>query len=69
MLDLTKSRNRLITRFDLRDMGITYCNVSLLRLESTGKFPKRVRLSSHRVAWWESEVHAYLEQKSLERGQ
>lgn len=63
------TNDRLLTRFDLRDLGIRYVNVSLLRLERAGKFPKRVYLSSHRVAWWESEIHAYLDTKSRERNQ
>lgn len=59
--------DRLLTRFDLKDLGISYVNVTLLRQERAGKFPRRIYLSSHRVGWWESEVLSYLETKSQER--
>lgn len=66
-MPIPKSKDRLLTRFDLRELGIRYVNVSLLRLERAGKFPKRVYLSSHRVGWWESEVRAHLERLSKAR--
>ena len=61
--------DKLLTRFDLRDLGITYVNVTLLRKEANKTFPRRIRLSSHRVAWRASEIYAYLDAKCRERDQ
>lgn len=52
---------RLLSREDLKLLGISYSNVHLLRLEELGKFPRRMFLSPARVAWIESEVRAYID--------
>lgn len=44
-----------------------YCRVHIGRLERDGKFPKRVRLGPHRVAWVEAEVVAKLEEWASQR--
>ncbi len=36
--------------------GIQYSRIHLARLEKTGKFPKRIFLSTKRVAWRASEL-------------
>jgi predicted DNA-binding transcriptional regulator AlpA len=51
---------RLLSRKNLKYLGIDYCNVHLLRLEAEGKFPKRLYLSPARAAWVESEILEYL---------
>lgn len=51
----------LLTRGDLPKLGIGISNSTLLRLEAAGKFPKRVRLGAHSVAWLASEVAAHIE--------
>ncbi len=51
----------LLTRGDLPRLGIHISPSTLLRLEAAGKFPKRVRLGEHSVAWVASEIHAYIE--------
>jgi prophage regulatory protein len=51
---------KLLGRRDLENLGISYSNVHLLRLEADGKFPKRLYLSPARVAWVESEILKYL---------
>lgn len=58
---------KLLTRIDLRDLGICYCNVHLLRLERDGKFPKRIYLSPYKVAWIKDEVVDWLTDKVQER--
>ena len=50
----------LLTRGDLPRLGIHISPSTLLRLEAAGKFPKRVRLGAHSVAWVASEIHAYI---------
>jgi prophage regulatory protein len=59
---------KLLSRNDLKNLGIDYCNVHLLRLEAEGKFPKRLYLSPARVAWVESEILDYLTRCIAARG-
>lgn len=47
---------KLLSRDDLKRLGISYSNVHLLRLEEQGKMPRRIYLSPARVAWVESEI-------------
>lgn len=37
-------------------------------MERAGKFPKRVRISDHAVAWVEREVREWVEQRMQDRG-
>ena len=71
-LERSEPRNTTDLRFlrkqDLRDMGVEYCNVHLLRLEADGKFPKRVYLSPARVVWIKAEVEQYLSRCIAARG-
>jgi prophage regulatory protein len=64
MQDLIK----LVSRDDLKRLGISYSNVHLLRLEDDGKFPRRLYLSPARVAWVHSEVLQYLARCIAARG-
>lgn len=47
--------------------GIRYSNVHLRRLEAAGNFPRRVNLGGNCVAWVESEIDNWLEQRAAER--
>ena len=58
----------LLTRGDLPRMGIRISNSTLLRLEAAGKFPKRVRIGAHSVAWLASEIEAHVTALAAERG-
>lgn len=58
----------LLTRGDLPRMGIRISNSTLLRLEAAGKFPKRVRIGAHSVAWLASEIDAHVTALAAERG-
>jgi prophage regulatory protein len=51
---------KLLSREDLKRLGVNYSNVHLLRLEEDGKFPKRLYLSPARVAWIEFEIDVYI---------
>jgi len=42
---------------------IPYSSSHIRRLEGKGKFPKRIRLGENRVAWLQSEVHDWLDQR------
>lgn len=57
----------LLTRGDLPRMGIRISNSTLLRLEAAGKFPKRVRIGAHSVAWLASEIDAHVAALAAER--
>jgi prophage regulatory protein len=55
------SNKLLLTRGDLPRLGLNLSPSTLLRLEAAGKFPKRVRIGAHSVAWLASEIHAHIE--------
>ncbi|MBB4641480.1 helix-turn-helix transcriptional regulator [Rhizorhapis suberifaciens] len=59
----------LLTRDDLPRLGIRISNSTMLRLEAAGKFPKRLRIGDHSVAWLASEIHAHIEALALARGE
>ena len=46
---------------------VPYSSSHIRRLESTGKFPKRIRLGENRVAWLQSEVHEWLNERLSHR--
>lgn len=54
-------RRLLYTRKHLIRLGINLSNSTMLRLEAAGKFPKRVRIGAHSVAWLASEIHAHID--------
>ena len=57
---------RLIGRKELLNM-IPYSYQHILRLEKQGKFPKRVRVGSGRVAWSKAEVEEWIVNRLAER--
>jgi prophage regulatory protein len=60
--------NQLIyDRSDLRRRGIKVSNSTLLRLEAADRFPKRLRIGHHTVAWLASEVDAHIQTLADER--
>lgn len=60
--------DRLLDRRELRNKwGVTFCRQHLIRLEERGQFPRRVRLGSRSVGWWESEVRAWWRERDAER--
>lgn len=52
---------------DLRRRGVRLSLRQLKRLEDTGRFPKRVRLSWKSVAWVPAEIEEYFAEKLRER--
>jgi len=58
---------RLLRYEDLRPLGIEYTKIHLWRLEREGKFPKRVKLTPHRVAWVESEIQELIQSRIAAR--
>ena len=52
---------RLVDKKGLKTIyGIPYCSQHIARLEKEGEFPKRVQLGPCRVAWYRSEIEAWI---------
>ena len=52
---------RMLDRRDLARLGITFSRGHIWRLEASGQFPRRIKLTENgRCAWVESEVHDWL---------
>jgi prophage regulatory protein len=49
------------------DHGIPYSRMHIDRLEKAGKFPKRVKIGAHSVAWVEAEILAWSKPRVAER--
>lgn len=65
---MTQPKNKtLLTRNDLAEMGISYSNTHLLKLERDLLFPKRIYLSAQKVCWDVLEIEAWIEQQSAKR--
>jgi prophage regulatory protein len=55
---------RLVSKKELRTVcGIPYTPQHIARLETAGKFPKRIQLGSNRVAWLLSEVNTWISER------
>ena len=60
-------RRRFYTREHSHRLGVTQSPSTLLRLEASGRWPKRVRIADHSVAWLKDEVDAHLDMLAAER--
>lgn len=49
------------------EFGIPYSNVHLLRLEKDRRFPRRIRIGGGRIAWLESEIVDWIQERIDER--
>lgn len=58
---------QLLSRADLKALGIWQSNTTLLRLEAAGRFPRRVRIGGTSVAWLADEIDAWLAGCAAER--
>jgi predicted DNA-binding transcriptional regulator AlpA len=57
----------LLSRADLRSLGIWQSNSTLLRAEARGKFPRRIRLAGVSVCWDRAEVIDWIDARKAER--
>ena len=57
---------RLISRAELLSL-VPFTIQHIYRLEKAGKFPRRVQVGEHRVAWVASEVDAYIAARMASR--
>lgn len=57
----------LLTRADLKALGIWQSNTTLLRLEAGGRFPRRLRIGGTAVCWDRPEIMMWIEDRRSER--
>lgn len=57
----------LVTRSDLKELGICVSNTTLLRWEAHGRFPRRIRMAGSSVAWFLTEIEDWFAERSAER--
>lgn len=62
-----KTRKLLLTRADLKALGIWQSNTTLLRLEAAGRFPRRIRLAGASVCWDRNEIMDWIDVRKAER--
>ena len=53
----------LVSKKDLRTLGIPYSFAHIARLEAAGLFPKRIRLGQCRVAWLYEDVLNWVQER------
>ncbi len=51
---------KILTFAELREHGIRLSRRQIHRLESLGRFPKRVQISERRVGWIAKEIDAHV---------
>lgn len=67
MDDRSIREKAILTRADLKALGIWQSNTTLLRHEAVGRFPRRIRIAGTSVAWLRDEVDAWLAERASER--
>ena len=60
-------RKTIYSRDDLKALGIRVSNTTLLRWESCGRFPRRIRMAGTSVGWLVSEIEQWLQDRGSER--
>lgn len=66
-MKIEDGRKTLATRADLKRMGISVSNQTLLRWESRGRFPRRIKMGGTTCAWLVSELDQWCKDRSEER--
>ena len=54
---------KLVSKKELKALGIPYSFQHIARLEKAGQFPQRVQLGPCRVAWCYDEVCAWIDER------
>ena len=67
MTTIVPSTKILLTREDLPRLGLNLSPSTLLRLEAAGRFPKRIHIGAHSVAWLASEIHEHITKLAAKR--
>jgi prophage regulatory protein len=64
--NVTMSIERLlVSKKELKALGIPYCAQHIARLEAQGLFPQRIKLGACRVAWRYKDVVNWIEARVL----
>jgi predicted DNA-binding transcriptional regulator AlpA len=58
---------KLLTRAELKAIGIWQSNTTLLRLEAAGRFPRRLRIGDTSICWDQAEIMAWIDERRAER--
>jgi predicted DNA-binding transcriptional regulator AlpA len=66
-MQMLTSDKVLLSRNDLKQLGINKSNMTLLRWEILDRFPRRLHLAGTSVCWLASEIKAWLEERVAER--
>ncbi len=66
-MNMTEAQKIILTRGDLKKMGIQVSNTSLLRWEQLGRFPRRIRMAGTSIGWMSDEVAAWFRDRAEER--
>ena len=61
------SEKLVLTRDDLKALGIKVSNTTLLRWEQDKRFPRRIRMAGTSVGWLASEIDAWVAGRAAER--
>lgn len=56
-----------LSRAELKALGIPGSNVTWLRNEQRGRFPRRIRIGGTRVCWDRAEILTWIEERRAER--
>lgn len=57
----------LVSKKELKTLGIPYSFAHIARLEKAGQFPRRVQLGQCRVAWSYDEVRQWIDERIARR--
>ncbi len=57
----------ILSRADLKALGIWQSNATLLRIEAAGRFPRRLRIGGTAVCWDRAEIMAWIDARRAER--
>ena len=57
----------LVSKKELKTLGIPYSPQHIARLEKAGQFPQRVKLGQCRVAWSYKEVCEWIDERIARR--
>lgn len=67
--DVVAEEELLLTLKQLIELGVRFSREHIWRLEAAGKFPRRIYLSPHKVAWFEDEILDWLNERDAERAE
>ncbi len=62
-----RSEQVLLSRAEVKALGIPGSNTTWLRNEARGRFPRRIRLGGTRVCWDRAEILQWIEDRRAER--